>query len=875
MSLIKITDLCIQLGLSSRTLRYYEEAGLITSIRPQFEKYRYYDEQNVQRLRQIMILRKMQIPIKDIVRIYDSREMLDITEVFVKRISEIDKKVMALSELKRIINDFLNSMVEKGIRNISALPLLYEEMDKQLAVRESIGMEDLSNISENIVRPLDISIAELPRMRVLSSYLKAEPQNSDTEAFLHYIQMNGIRRDYHGSFEYWENEHDVMISKIADDFVNDSCFADFYFDGGLFAAANLYLDDDINQLFCSLIKSFDENKFYQIDYAPDGSMRHAAMTENLISPNERRQLVTLYVPVKKRIPDVTLYPKPVEVTDITEGELNSQNPLLWEKEVALDRITPVNAPHYRILDSGEAEYTGWISSRTLNTNVFVKLPFKVDIDFRIPMNDEQFGYGDSEGSIIFYHGSNNYDSGENLKIMDFGINVNNHSSCREEALSFHQPIFHDLYHFPKRGVIKPNEYNHVTWILGQKHLAVIINGEIRYCGTNFPYMFLDLNREEAYPVVIGSNGQGMKYFRNIRISQLAYSQTNKIKNGELTVNIKRSNNLIPMIHRLITEEYGEIYHFNGSAAYVMECLGEKEFDYLFFAGLTGDVSVQHYKRPFVSDGINVHYQFNGDGRFFEEIFEKCGYSAAYVFSRDLRKKEEMYLNKLVAYIDKGVPVISTGYSDQPCGVFVGYEEYGKTLIYISGNNSEPQRISYDKAMGCGTDKSGWIFVGDKKEEKKIEDIYREAIYALPKLLTTDNDKYCFGAPAFRKWADDVENGYFEQIESQEFAPLSVYVNSVFVLATNGSCCPDFLRRAYELNPDMTYLEDIIALYRRIADIWHKDGGNDLEALGGGFNITLEALQNPERREKIAARIRECGDIIEEVVKILNPVVYGA
>lgn len=869
LGLIKITDLGMQLGLSSRTLRYYEEAGLITSIRPQFEKYRYYDEQNVQRLRQIMVLRKMQIPIKDIVRIYDSREMVDITKVFVDKLSEIDHKVTVLSELKHIINEFLNSMIEKGIRHISALPLLYEEMDKQLAVRESVGMEQLSDISENLVRPPDVSIAELPRMRVLSSCLKDDPQNSDTDAFSHYIQMNGIRTEYHGSFEYRENEHDVMISKIADDFVNDSCFADYFFEGGLFAAANLYLDDDINQLFRSLIKSFDENKFYQIDYAPDGSLRHAAMTENLISPDERRQLVTLYVPVKKRIPDVTLYPKPVEVTDITEGEINGQNPLLWEKEVAFDKITPVNAPHYRVLDSGEAEYTGWISSRTLNTNVFVKLPFKLDIDFRIPMNDEQFGYGDSEGSIIFYHGSNNYNSGENLKIMDFGINMNNHSICREEAISFHQPIFHDLYHFPKRGGIRPNEYNHVTWIVGQKHLAVIINGEIRYCGTDFPYMFLDLNREEAYPVVIGSNGQGMKYFRKIRIGQLACTQTNRMKSGALAVNMKRSNNLIPMIHRLITEEYGEIYRFNGSAAYVMECLGEKEFDYLFFAGLTGDVFAQHYKQPSVNDGINVHYQVNGDGRFFEGIFEKCGYPAVYAFSCDLRKKEEMYLKKLVACIDKGVPVISTGYADQPCGVFVGYEEYGKTLIYISGNNSEPQRVSYDKAMGCGTDKSGRIFVGDKKEEKKTAEIYRKAIYALPELLTTDNDKYCFGASAFRKWADDVENGYFEQIKPEEFDPLSMYVNLVFVLATNGSCCPHFLQRAYELNPDMTYLNDIIDLYKRMAAIWHNDDGTDLEALGGGFNVTLETLQKPRRREKIAARIRECGDVIDEVVRILN------
>lgn len=869
MSLIKITDLSTQLGLSSRTLRYYEEVGLITSIRPQFEKYRYYDEQNVQRLRQIMILRKMDIPIKDILRIYDSSEMLDITQVFVDRLSEIDQEVTALSELKRIINDFLNKMIEKGIRHISALPLLYEEMDKRLTVQESMGMERLSRVSENLVRPLDISIAELPRMRVLSSYLKADPQNSDPDAFSRYIQMNGIRTGYHESFEYRENEQDVMISKIASDFVNDSCFADYTFDGGLFAAANLYLDDDMNQSFRSLIKSFDENKFYQIDYAPDGSLRHAAMTENLISPNERRQLVTLYVPVKKRIPDVTLYPKPVEVTDITEDEINRQNPMLWEKEVALDKITPVNAPHYRVLDSGEAEYTGWISTRTLNTNVFVKLPFRVDMDFRVPMNDERFSYGDSEGSIIFYHGSNSYNSGENLNIMDFGINMNNRSSCREEAVSFHQPIFHDLYHFPKRGRIKPREYNHVTWIVGQKHLAVIINGEIRYCGTDLPYMFLDLSREEAYPVVIGSNGQGMKYFRNIRISQLVYSQTNKMKNRELTVNTKRSNNLIPVIHRLVIEEYGEIYQFNGSAAYVMECLGEKEYDYLTFAGLTGDVFAQHYRQPFVGQGVNSYYQANGDGRFFERIFEKCGYSAEYVFSRDLFKDKDMYLKRLVACIDKGVPIIFTGYLDQPCGVFVGYEEYGKTLLYISGNNSEPQRISCDKAMGCGTDKSGWIFVGDKKEEKKTAEIYREAIYALPELLTTDNDKYCFGASAFRKWADDVENGYFEQIQPGEFDSLSMYVNFVFALAANGSCCPVFLQRTIELNPDMTYLDDIIALYKRTADIWHNDGGNDLEALGGGFNITLEALQNPVRREKIAARIRECGDIIHEVVKVLE------
>ncbi|MEA4833366.1 MAG: MerR family transcriptional regulator [Oscillospiraceae bacterium] len=886
MNLIKITELSTEIGLSSRTLRYYEEAGLITSVRPQFEKYRFYDEQNVQRLRQIMVLRKMQIPIKDIVRIYESHEMSAITQVFVDKINEIDGEVTALSELKRIINEFLQKMIEKGIKQISALPLLYEEMDKQLTSRENINMEQknfalseaLNEVSEKLAKPLDISIIRLPKMRVLSSYLKDDAETSDTTAFMRYLQMNGMKADNYGSFEYQENDCDVMITKIADGFTNDSNFTDFIFDGGYFAAANVYLDDDLAQSFYSLVKSFDDNKFYQIDYTADGNLRHAAMLENLISPDERRQLVALYVPVKKRIPDVSLYPKPTEITNITVGVLKKQNPILWEKEVELDKLTPINNPHYRVMENGEVEYTGWISTRTLSTNVSVKLPFRVDIEFRVPMDDEQFGYGDNEGSIIFYHGDDNgYNIGVNLGIMGFGINMNNHSNRPEESISFHQPVFHDYYNFPHKGRIKPNEYNHVTWIIGQKYLAVIINGEIRYCGANFPYMYLDLNSEKAYPVVIGSNGQGKKYFRAIKISQLAYSPKTKIKNGELTMITKQSNSIISIIHRLITDEYGENYWFNGSAKYVMECLGEKEYDYWFFAGITGDVFTQHYKQPFMGDSIDAHYQVNGDFGFFERIFEKCGYASTFVTLKDISKNKEMYLNALIGYIDKGIPVIalvnginkeySSGFLD---GVFVGYEEHGKTLLYITGNNNEPQRIPFDKAIDSDKQElNGWVFVGEKKKQKDLATLYREAIYALPELLTTNNDKYCFGSAAFRVWADDVENGHFDGMKPEEFDGWSMYTNFVCVLATNGSCCHGFLQRAKELNPDMTYLDEISKLYKRTGEIWNNDNGNDLEALGGGFNVTLEALQTPEKRSKIAARIRECGDIMDKVVNILK------
>lgn len=526
-------------------------------------------------------------------------------------------------------------------------------------------------------------------------------------------------------------------------------------------------------------------------------------------------------------------------------------------------MTPINNAYYKVLDNNEVEYNSYILRQTINTNAAVRLPFRVDIKF--------YQSGDLDGFLFYFSEDTGYLTGGNTGYNAFGINMQNDFNHKNNSLDFHQPVFHDSYSFPQRGQILSNSDNEVSWIIGQQHFAVIINNEIRYCGKNFPYMSLDLSRETAFPIVMGSSGANdRKILKSVKISQLVYTNKNKIEKEGLTMITRQSNNMIPTIHRLVTDEYGENYWFNGSAKYVMECLGEKDYDYWFFAVITGDVFTQHYKQPFMGDSIDTHYQVNGDTGFFERIFEKCGYDATFVLSCDLRKNKEMYLQTLIAYIDKGIPVISMGCMHQPYGVFVGYEEYGKTLLYISGNGSEPQRISSDDAAESkAPDVSGWIFVGEKKEQKDLAKLYRDAIFALPKLLTTDNDKYCFGTAAFRRWADDVENGHFDGMKSEDFDGWPMYTNFICVLATNGCCCHGFLDRAKELNPDMTFLDDISKLYRRTGEIWNNDNGNDLEALGGGFNVTLEALQNPEKRTKIAARIRECGDIMDKVVRIIN------
>jgi hypothetical protein len=102
----------------------------------------------------------------------------------------------------------------------------------------------------------------------------------------------------------------------------------------------------------------------------------------------------------------------------------------------------------------------------------------------------------------------------------------------------------------------------------------------------------------------------------------------------------------------------------------------------------------------------------------------------------------------------------------------------------------------------------------------------------------------------------------------------LYANYVCILATNGSAIYDanFLDKAFELNPDLTFLNEVKAQYARMGSIWGGERDPDpdcLEAIGGGFNVTLEALQNKEKRAKIAAKIRECAVCADEVVRIIK------
>lgn len=885
MNFVKITEVTEQFSISSRTLRYYEQVGLLKSERPPFEKYRFYDSENINRLQQILVLRKMQIPIKDILRIYENQDTEMLVQSFVKRIEDIDDEISTLSQLKTYVNDFLNAMIAHGVSHISALPLLYEKVGTEHlpTSKQSLSVERLNVITDKMTKPLDMDIVELSPMFVITS-IRVDSGESEIASFWDCLSANQIPFGKPGSremFEYQSGEDTVIMQKLPDQIANtircnasteDYPFQCREFEGGLFAVSSAYIDEDLGALQNRMLQSFDDNPGFEVDFLHNGSLRHDTLVEAVYSPENTRERVNVYIPLRQRKPNHVDYPGFEITKSVCLDEIEKANPILREYKVDFHKITPIYSPHYQVLQNGEAEFIAWISARKLDTNVAVRLPFRLDIEFLAEEKSEEYLWGTTEGSLWFSHGACTYT-----------MNAENYSdkALKKHELSFQQPVLENEFTYQQIGYIPHDHYNKLTWIVGEKHFAVILNGEVRFCGVNFHYMNMDLHLHTPQTIIIGTNGQGRKLFRSIRISQLKTSPKTNTRQGAMKIDMKQSNNKLPNLRQIVHPEYGQNYWFNGCAGYLMECLGEKDYDYWFFAGISGENFTQFYSRNyFRGDGL-VDYRLSEKGNhgFIEEIFAKCGYASTFVPLRQILSNREMYVQMLMAYIDRGLPVILNDYGNNPhnrfsWGVLVGYEDYGRTLLYIGGDATEPDSISMDDLLPKGYVEEGdhchgWLFVGEKLESKDLTGVYRERVLSLPQLLTYENENYCLGEKAFRAWADSIENGSFEQIRPEEFDNWAMYTVYVCGLATNSGGCRGFLEKALALNPDMIFINTIIELYQKTGHYWNNDNGEDLEALGGGFNVRLEALQSKSKRKKMADKLRLFADCMDEVIDLVS------
>jgi len=152
--LIKVRDMSLKYDISARALKYYEDMGLITSTRNDDYAYRMYDGEAAKRLEQILILRKLNISIKDIQRIFNTSGSEVVLEVLEKKVGDIDEEVALLHELKEIVIEFIRQINQADFSKDSDVKLLY---DKAKEIENQIINVDYNGNAANVNRLLEVT----------------------------------------------------------------------------------------------------------------------------------------------------------------------------------------------------------------------------------------------------------------------------------------------------------------------------------------------------------------------------------------------------------------------------------------------------------------------------------------------------------------------------------------------------------------------------------------------------------------------------------------------------------------------------------------------------------------------------------------------
>jgi MerR family transcriptional regulator, repressor of the yfmOP operon len=123
---ISIGDLAKEIGLTTRTLRYYEEMGIMSSPRRQEGRIRFYAPHEVRKLRFILKLKELGLTIKEMQELdavyAEARETDKIIPRLIKmldfHINNIDEKMQKLGSLRKEIVDYRQRMIGRFKLNL-------------------------------------------------------------------------------------------------------------------------------------------------------------------------------------------------------------------------------------------------------------------------------------------------------------------------------------------------------------------------------------------------------------------------------------------------------------------------------------------------------------------------------------------------------------------------------------------------------------------------------------------------------------------------------------------------------------------------------------------------------------------------------------
>ena len=213
--------------ISARTLRYYEEIGILKSHRKD-SRYREYDEPQLRRLETILLLRRLSFSLYDITNLLlaDGKSFCYALEA---KIADSNQQLVEIREVNQLLKSFLGEMSNKPLSDLNAVDIIKEytyltqrtkrtvpmSLPHEEKNRVAIGRGIVADIINENSGNLTARIAEL--RSELVKELKILPQiriydSGDLETNQVLVINNGV--------EIWRKNYDAAsVAQCSDDII--------------------------------------------------------------------------------------------------------------------------------------------------------------------------------------------------------------------------------------------------------------------------------------------------------------------------------------------------------------------------------------------------------------------------------------------------------------------------------------------------------------------------------------------------------------------------------------------------------------------------------------------------------------------------------
>jgi DNA-binding transcriptional MerR regulator len=136
--MLTVKKLSKMAGITPRTLHYYDQIGLLKPTRVGENGYRYYGEEALLRLQQILLYRQLDMPLEDIKKLMGSRDF-DVLSALESHKHELSKRI---AHMQRLISTVDNTILHlKGKKEMSQKQLFEAFSDEQQAEYEKEAMQ--------------------------------------------------------------------------------------------------------------------------------------------------------------------------------------------------------------------------------------------------------------------------------------------------------------------------------------------------------------------------------------------------------------------------------------------------------------------------------------------------------------------------------------------------------------------------------------------------------------------------------------------------------------------------------------------------------------------------------------------------------------